>query len=59
MAEKNVSKQMILFMIICALAIMLMAISFIDKDWFLFGLAFVSFLCNAILTREFWKKRKK
>lgn len=58
MAGKNTSKQWILFMFISALAILLMAIGILDKDWILFGLAFVSFVCNMILMREFKKKNK-
>ena len=58
MAGKNTSKQWILFMFISTLAILLMAIGILDKDWILFGLAFVSFVCNMILMREFKKKNK-
>ena len=38
MAGKNTSKQWILFMFISALAILLMAIGILDKDWILFVL---------------------
>ena len=58
MAGRNTSKQWILFMIISILAIVLMAISIMDKEWILFGLAFVLFVCNMILMREFKKKNK-
>ena len=58
MAGRNTSKQWILFMIISILAIVLMAINIMDKEWILFGLAFVSFVCNMILMREFKKKNK-
>ena len=57
MKRKNATILISICMVVKALNIALLATSIIDKDWFLFVIGFILYICSQLLTKELEKMK--
>lgn len=58
MPGKNITLQLVISIMVRVSSIALMAIAIMDKNWYLFICAFITFVGNIMLMREFNKNNK-